>query len=88
MSEEVQVREVLIRLLAIELGVPPEEIVAAGSLREDVGMDSIAAANLLFSIEEELGVEFDEIPRIDTLEELEGAIREFLESGATRGRPG
>jgi acyl carrier protein len=88
MSEDPRIREVLIRLLAIELGVPPDEIVAAGSLREDVGMDSIAAANLLFSIEEELGVEFDEIPRIDTLEELEGAVREFLDSGERRGNPG
>jgi acyl carrier protein len=84
MSEVGDVRAVLVRLLAVELSVTPEAILAAGSLREDVGMDSIAAASLLFSLEEELGVEFDEIPRIDTLRELESAVREFLESAAPR----
>jgi acyl carrier protein len=88
MSQDPRIREVLVRLLAIELGVPPGEIIAAASLREDVGMDSIAAANLLFSLEEELGVEFDEIPRIETLDELEVAVREFLGAGERRGSPG
>jgi acyl carrier protein len=84
MSDEPQIRDVLIRLLAIELSVDPERVRTARSLREDLGMDSIAAANLLFSLEEELGVEFDEIPRIDTLAELEGAVRTHLAAGAPR----
>jgi acyl carrier protein len=81
MTDESRIHDVVVRLLAVELAVSQERVLTARSLREDLGMDSIAAANLLFSLEEELGVEFDEIPRIDTLAELESAVRESLAVG-------
>ena len=70
----------IVRLLAAELGVPEQEVERAQSLRKDLGMDSIAAASLLFALEEELSVEFGEIPEIDSLGELEAKVREWLET--------
>lgn len=47
-------------------------MLAAASLRLDLGMDSIAAANILFAIEEEFEISFEGVPvrRIDRLEEV------------------
>ena len=51
--------EFIVRALAIELKVPEEAIRQAGSLRRDLKMDSIAAVNVAFMIEEELELEID-----------------------------
>jgi acyl carrier protein len=83
MTDRADLHAAIVRMIAIELSVDQEKVLAARSLRGDLGMDSIAAANLLFALEEELGVEFDEIPEIDTVGQLESAVREWF---ATRGR--
>lgn len=74
-----EVRATLIRMLAVELSISEESVAVARSLRADLGMDSIAAANLLFALEEELGIELDEIPPIETLDDLEAAVQAWIE---------
>jgi acyl carrier protein len=76
-------RGFLVRLIAIELAIAEEKVLAARSLREDLGMDSIHAANILFALEDELGIEFLEIPRVDTLAGIESAIREWAATRST-----
>lgn len=60
------------RLIAIELNVLEQQVWQAQSLRVDLGMDSIAAANLLFAIEEEFGIslELDRVEKIETLSQI------------------
>lgn len=78
-----EIRGVLVRLIAVELSVSEEKVQSARSLREDLGMDSIAAANLFFALEEELGIELPEVPHVETLDDLESAIRECAAAKAT-----
>jgi acyl carrier protein len=73
-------RDTVVRLIAIELGVSPAEVEGARSLRSDLGMDSIAAASLLFALEEEWRVELGELGEIDTIDQIEAALHEAMGS--------
>jgi acyl carrier protein len=66
----------IVRHLAIELKVDEADVVLAGSLRADLQMDSVAAANILFALEEDLGVEIDlgEVVSLDTLADFVGVV--------------
>lgn len=68
--------DLIVRVIAIELETSEEEVRAAASLRSDLGMDSIAAANVLFSLEEELGVELDldEVETLDSVADIAGLV--------------
>lgn len=63
---------IVVRALALELKTSEDRIRSARSLKDDLKMDSIAAANVAFMIEEECGVEveFDEADSFDTLEAI------------------
>ena len=43
-------------IIAVELQVQAEHVRSGVSLRRDLGMDSVAALNILFAAEETLGV--------------------------------
>jgi len=53
------VRQTVVRALAIELKVQEDVIREARSLREECGMDSIAAVNVAFVVEEELSIDIE-----------------------------
>ena len=74
---QVDALETVVRALAIELNVPEERIRAARSLRTELGMDSIAAANVLFAIEEELGVELalEDVEQLDDVAEIARVVQ-------------
>lgn len=74
--------DVVVRVLSVELEVSADEVRAARSLRNDLGMDSIAAANVLFHLEEEFGVELDleAADRLDSLPEILQVVDRFLPS--------
>ena len=76
------IADTVIRLIAIELQISEAEVRQAQSLRTDLGMDSIAAANLMFALEEEYGVEIslDQVERLDTLPEIEAVVNRSLVS--------
>ena len=67
---------VVVRLISVELKVAEDRVRSAASFRRDLGMDSIAAANILFSLEEEYGVELelDKVEDLDTLDELVAVV--------------
>ena len=47
-------------LIAVELQLPVDEIRSGVSLRRDLGMDSVAALNILFAAEEEFSIHVPE----------------------------
>ena len=67
-----EAREAVIRALSVELKATSEEVSAAGSLRGELGMDSIAVANILFALEEEFDCELDldGVRRLDTVADI------------------
>jgi acyl carrier protein len=79
------VHETIVRLIAIELKVSEQDVRKARSLKNDLSMDSIAAANLLFALEEEYGIEMnlDDVSTLDTLPELEDVVSRSLAADAT-----
>lgn len=68
--------DLIVRMIAIELETTEDQVRTAGSLRNDLGMDSIAAANVLFSLEQELGVELDldEVEGLDSVVDIAGLV--------------
>ena len=72
----------LFEIVAVELQVPVAKVGRRVSLRKELGMDSVAAVNIVFAVEEEFGIHVaeTELQDVDTVE----AILEVLsrESGA------
>ena len=68
--------EAVIRALAIELRVDDQAVRVAGSLRADLGMDSITAANVIFALEDEFACELDldGVKRLDSVADLAGLL--------------
>lgn len=51
----------IINIIAEQLGISEEEITPKSSLRTDFGAESLVIGDLLTKIQEEIGVELDEI---------------------------
>jgi len=69
-------------ILAVELQVAPDTVVPQASLRADLGMDSVAALNVLFAAQETFGVaEIDPLELADvlTVADVEALVRRHLE---------
>jgi len=72
---ETQVQEQVRRIIAVELQRSASEVCSGASLRKDLGMDSVAAINIVFAIEDTFGVhvpetEFEHIDDIDQIVRL------------------
>lgn len=85
MSAEDALVGVIVKALSIELKLPEESIRAAASLKTDCRLDSIAAANVAFAIEEELGVEI-EILKDDSFDTVGEIVALVARSGLGRNR--
>lgn len=79
-ATEAEIEETVARLVSVELRTGPDRVRAATSFRGQLGMDSISAANLLFAVEEEYGIELDpdEVARLDSLADVVAAVRRVL----------
>ncbi|HZR82615.1 MAG TPA: acyl carrier protein [Candidatus Binatia bacterium] len=82
--------ETVIRLIAIELDIPPAEVRKASSLRRDLKVDSVAAANLLFALEEEYAVDLDleRVDKLDTVDDIATLVERSIGSKADRVNDG
>lgn len=69
--------EVVARALATELKVSESVVRSAKSLKAELKMDSISIVNVVFAIEDELGIEIDlERPmELDSLDAIVGVVR-------------
>lgn len=68
-------------IIAVELQIDPEKAVPAARLRRDLGMDSVAALNILFAIEEAFGlaaIDVAELANVATVEDVEALTRQHL----------
>lgn len=72
-------RGVVVRALAMELKVSEAAVEGARSLKSELKMDSIAAANVAFVVEEALGVEI-EITKDDDIDTVGAIIAVVLRS--------
>jgi acyl carrier protein len=76
MSASEQFLERTRNILARELNVDRARIVAGAKLREDLGMDSVTALNLIFAAERELEITIPEkdVVALDTVGDLEAIL--------------
>lgn len=68
-------------IIAVELQIDPGKAVPAAHLRRDLGMDSVAALNILFAIEEAFGlaaIDVTELANVATVEDVEALTRQHL----------
>lgn len=68
---------ILREIIAAELQVPVERVQRGLSFRKDLGMDSVAALNILFAAEESFEIRVA-AGELETVDELEG-IMELVE---------
>jgi acyl carrier protein len=76
MSVSDQLFERTRNILARELNVDRARIVAGAKLREDLGMDSVIALNLIFAAERELEITIPEkdVVALDTVGDLKALL--------------
>jgi acyl carrier protein len=68
-------------ILAVELQVEPGRVVPSANLRADLGMDSVAALNVLFAAEETFGfaqIDPTELADVATVADIERLVRLHL----------
>jgi acyl carrier protein len=79
-SKDDDLRAVVVKVTARELGVSEAAIANSNSLRADFRMDSVATAAILFALEDELGVSFEgyKFEGIATVSDLCMALKAIL----------
>lgn len=68
-------------ILAVELRIELDRVVADAKLRADLGMDSVAALNILFAAEEAFGIdeiELSELAGVATVGDIETLVRRYV----------
>ena len=68
-----ELRNKLKEIIAVELQIPVERVRGGVSLRKELGMDSVAALNILFAAEESLGVRVPE-KELEPVDDFEGVL--------------
>ena len=75
------VGEKIREILSVELQIDKERVIPDARLRADLGMDSIAALNILFAAQVEFEIESideTEIARLVTVADAEHLIRRYM----------
>ncbi len=72
-GDGVDLTGLVVRALATELKVSEADVRAAKSLKADLGMDSIAAVNVAFALEDECDLEIN-IGENDTFDSVEAIV--------------
>lgn len=68
-------------IIAVELQVDPGTIVPTALLRADLGMDSVAALNILFGVEEAFGlaaIDVTKLAKVATVADVETLARQHI----------
>jgi acyl carrier protein len=75
--DECDIAGIVVAALAVELKVSVDRVRQARSLKNELQMDSIAAVNVAFAIEEELDVEIeiDERDAFDSVHEIVAVVQ-------------
>ena len=80
-----QVARRIVEIIAVELQVPIDRVLPGMSFRKDLGMDSVAALNILFAAEEAFDVHVPEgeLENVDDLDAILGLIARYDPRGAS-----
>lgn len=73
-------------IIAVELRIDAKQIVPDSQLRSDLGMDSVAALNILFAAEQVFGIEaieISEIAAVLTVGDIESLVRRYVADSAS-----
>jgi acyl carrier protein len=86
-----QAKTRLREIIAVELQVPTDKVRSGLSLRKHLGMDSVAALNILFAAEETFGIhvpegELEHVDEIDAIMALIERYRAAPTAGAAASR--
>lgn len=75
---------VVVEILATELKTSAERVYRATSLKNELGMDSIAAANAAFALEDRYAIELQigDDDTFDTVEDIVAIVRRSLRMAA------
>ena len=68
-------------IIAVELQLDADKVVPDANLRQDLGMDSVAALNILFAAEETFGIgaiDVAELAKVATVADVETLVREHV----------
>lgn len=68
-------------IIAVELQVDVERVTPEARLRQDLGMDSVAALNILFAAEETFGIaaiDVTELATVSTVRDVEALLRQHV----------
>ncbi len=68
-------------ILAVELQIDRARVHSGADLRSDLGMDSVAALNILFAAEEAFGIhsiEVGELARLATVADVEALVERHM----------
>ena len=81
-----QLRDSIVQALVIELKTSAERVLCARSLKNELGLDSIAAANVTFALEDEYSVdiEIEDGDAIDSVDDLVKLLRKALREDVLR----
>jgi len=71
-------------LLATDLSIPQDKIRPEADLRHDLGLDSFAAVELVFALEEAFAIKIseEEIAEVKTVGDLAAAVRQKVQGDA------
>lgn len=68
-------------IIAVELQLDPQRVQPEANLRQDLGMDSVAALNILFAAEEAFGInaiDVTELASVATVADVEALVRQYI----------
>jgi len=76
---DTQVQERVRQIIADELQRPYNDVRSGASLRKDLGMDSVAAINIVFAIEDTFGVHVPEaeLEEVDDMDQIIALVRQY-----------
>ena len=68
-------------IIAVELQIDSQRVLLDTDLRQDLGMDSVAALNILFAAEEVFGIaaiDVGELATVATVADVEALVRQHV----------
>jgi acyl carrier protein len=76
---DTQVQERVRQIIADELQRPCDDVRSGASLRKDLGMDSVAAINIVFAIEDTFGVHVPEaeLETVDDMDQIIALVEQY-----------
>lgn len=81
----IQMQDRVRQIIADELQRAPGEVRSGTSLRKELGMDSVAAINIVFAIEDTFGVHVpeSELEDVDDMDQIIRLVRHYTENPAS-----